>query len=142
MNVSSKKIEGEPKPKWSLGQWWAQMTYRTWWERNIEFPWNDFRTGVRNIIKWMPIVWKDRDLDDAYIMYALRFKIRNTRDRLLRNNRIEGLEQIERDTTTCIKLIDRFLDETYSMEYLDYKKSDFNWVPFSDPKNGDSDLLK
>ena len=34
------------------------------------------RYGISNLIKWFPIVWRDRDFDSAYIMEILLFKMR------------------------------------------------------------------
>lgn len=30
--------------------------------------------GIRNIIKWAPVIWKDRDYDHTYIYHLLAFK--------------------------------------------------------------------
>lgn len=114
-----------------IQNWWWGVKRYSWFERKIEFPYKDFKTGIKNLIKWLPIVWKDRDWDDAYILYVLKFKIKNTRDRILKNNIIvdEDQAEIKRDTTICIKLIDSFTEESYSMEYLDYIRTKMSFVP-------------
>lgn len=111
--------------------WWYKLTRQTWFERNIEFPIKDFRRGVLNLFTWLPIVWKDRNWDSHYILDVLKFKIKNTRDYILKANRIADYhqERINRYCTLSIKLIDLVSEERYEMEYLDYFDSEFNWDP-------------
>lgn len=35
------------------------------------------RVGVRNLIKWFPIVWRDRDYDQDYLYEMIHFKLSN-----------------------------------------------------------------
>ena len=59
---------------------WKEFKYDfyMWAPRRIVrgFFW-DVKHGVLNIIKWIPIVWKDRDYDYSFIEDMLRFKLRN-----------------------------------------------------------------
>lgn len=86
----------------------------------------------KNIIKWSPILWKDRDWDDYYITNTLRFKIENTAKYIAKNNRYVGCERDVERMNLVVKLIDKFQDEYYSCEYQDYYKSVF-W--FKDSEN-------
>lgn len=112
--------------------WWWDVTRHSWYEKRIVFPFKDFKSGIKNLIKWFPIVWKDRDWDDAYILYVLKFKLANTRDRILKNDIIidEDQNEIKRDITICVNLIDSFVDEKYSMEYMDYLKREMFFVDY------------
>ena len=33
--------------------------------------------GIRNLIKWFPIIWKNREWDHYYIYEILKFKLEN-----------------------------------------------------------------
>src|SRR6185295_9596120 len=70
----------------NIDLWWYEKIKHTWYYRNIINPWENFKVGIKNIIKWLPIVWKDRDWGDWYIYEILKFKIKNTRDLILNNN--------------------------------------------------------
>ena len=37
---------------------------------------NEFIQGIKNIIYWFPIIWKDRDYDHAYIEYMMEHKFK------------------------------------------------------------------
>jgi hypothetical protein len=37
--------------------------------------WHQLRDGIQNLIFWFPIIWKDRDFDQGYLLDILRFKL-------------------------------------------------------------------
>jgi len=96
----------------------------------------DFFRNVKyyliNIIKWSPILWKDRDWDDYYIMDTLRFKIENTAKYIRKNKRYIGYERDVERMNLVVRLIDKFQDEFYNCEYQDYYKSDFSFKRIKD----------
>jgi hypothetical protein len=86
-------------------------------------------TGFKNLWRWFPIIWKDRDWDDAFIFYVLKFKLQNTADELERAEFFEGYEHEVSRIRMCIKLINLIQEEYYELEYLDYEWSTFEFVP-------------
>lgn len=75
---------------------------------------------IRNIIRWLPVLWKDEDWDYSYIYNILKFKIQNvakyTKKYSQHTNDCRYIEWMN----TAIRLIDRLNDEYYYMEYLEY----------------------
>ncbi len=47
---------------------------------NIIYPFRDFYRRVRNVLRWLPTIWKDRDWDHSYINEILIRKLEFTRD--------------------------------------------------------------
>lgn len=43
-------------------------------------PYYETKQGIKNIIKWFPVIWKDRDYDHDYIYSVLLFKLKKQRD--------------------------------------------------------------
>jgi hypothetical protein len=76
--------------------------------------------GISNIIKWIPIIYKDRDWDDSYIFEMLKFKLIQQRKELVGANRHTGIEDTNRYITICLNLIEHIQEETYSLEYQDF----------------------
>ena len=73
-----------------------------------------FTTGIENIIRWMPIVWKDRDFDEGYIYEALHFKLKNTYDFLTSDDTIaihhkNHLTKLK----ICVNLAERVREDFY-----------------------------
>lgn len=122
MNCKKLKIPEDHKTsRWEdFNYWiWDKLKY-TWYYTKFRYPLSNFKTGIKNMIKWMPIVWKDRDWDGAYILDALIFKIKNTRDRIVNNDIIEGVDEVQRYTTIAERLFTKVKNEDYLMEYSDY----------------------
>ncbi len=47
---------------------------------NITYPFRDFYRRVKNVLRWLPTIWKDRDWDNSYITGILIKKLELTRD--------------------------------------------------------------
>lgn len=80
----------------------------------------DVAQGFKNLWRWFPIVWKDRDWDDHFIFEPLKFKIKNTADCFEKNQRFVGWEREVFYMRICVKLIERIQTEYYQCEYFDY----------------------
>jgi hypothetical protein len=44
------------------------------------YPFRDFYRRVRNVLRWLPTIWEDRDWDNSYITEILIRKLEFTRD--------------------------------------------------------------
>lgn len=98
----------------------------------LEDLFNDFIKGVKNLIKWFPIVWRDRDWDDHYIFEILKFKITNQADYISKKDRHTLAQRDAQIMRTCVRLMERVQSEYYNTEYQDYVESKFDAVPSKD----------
>lgn len=87
-----------------------------------------FKYSVKNLIKWFPIIWKDRDWDDYYIWEILKTKLKYQSESISENDNHTRAQYDAEKMRTCINLIEKIQQEFYSMEYLDYEESKFNFV--------------
>lgn len=85
--------------------------------------------SIRNLIKWFPIIWKDRDWDSHYIFEILKFKLQNQAKYIGDQDRHTRAKRDAQIMTTCVRLIEKVQDEYYSMEYMDYEDRIFNFIP-------------
>lgn len=76
--------------------------------------------GIKNLWKWFPVVWNDRDYDHAYIMISLRFKIENTANYIEKHKRYEGWERDVERMRLCVRLFDALEKDIYESEYFNY----------------------
>lgn len=83
-----------------------------------------FLTGCRNLIKWAPTIYHDRDWDGNYILKILQKKIEYQREELVNANRHMRIDIDNRDMTLVLNLIERVRDEHYQMECMDYWDND------------------
>jgi hypothetical protein len=77
--------------------------------------------GIKNIIKWIPIIYKDRDWDYYYILKTLKFKLSNQSKYTLNKSRHINASKDVKMMDLCIKLIAKIQDEYYLSEWVDYE---------------------
>ncbi len=114
------------------------------WNRKGVFPfiWRNtnwriryFIGGIKNIFRWIPTLYKDKDWDEWYILTILQKKIEFQRKEIIYANRHIDVDRDNRDMTIVLNLIERVKDEFYNTEYLDYEESEFRFEPVEDNEN-------
>jgi hypothetical protein len=90
-----------------------------------------FLEGVKNIIRWIPTMYHDRDWDGDYILKILQKKIEHQRKELINANRHMDIDRDNRYMTLALNLLERVRQEHYSLECMDYWDNDmiFDDVP-------------
>ena len=93
---------------------------------------------IKNLWRWLPIIWNDKDYDDHFIFEVLKFKIKNTADYTEQRQWFVGYEHEVARMRLCTKLIERVQEEWYGLEYFDYYETKFDFIPTEDKdENGD-----
>lgn len=123
-----------------IDRWISNKTRHTWfywkYEDYISEPiWNLIR-GIKNLWRWFPVIWKDRDWDSNYIFSIFKHKLLLQRKYIVKNNRHTRVDLDNRDMTICLNLIERIQEEYYGMEYLDYEDSKFRFEKTGDKYDG------
>ena len=108
-----------------------------WWEHDGRYYHKYFKTGVKNIIYWFPIIWKDRHWDSHYIFDILKHKLKAQANYIGSNDRHTRAQQDARRMRLCVKLIKKVQEEDYTMEYMDYHK-DRVWFTDVEDRPGNS----
>jgi hypothetical protein len=102
-------------------RWW-----RYTWIRTIV---RDTISGIKNLIRWFPVIWKDRDWDQYFIYQIIKVKLEKQAKYIGgRDYHSEAKRDAEKMRLVC-RLIERQQEESYSMEYMDYQDIDFKLVP-------------
>ena len=102
------------------------------WEFKYQYIWGDFKIGVKNIIYWLPVIWKDRNWDYRYIYTILEHKLKSQSDYIGKMDRHVTAKRDAEVMMTCVRLIDKVDDEFYSLEYTDYHKTKHWFEPCED----------
>ena len=94
---------------------------RIWWRWNARYMHKDLVQGVKNLWKWFPIIWKDRDWDHNFI-YTLLAKKLEFQAKYIGNGgiHVDAKRDAERMMLVA-KLIKLQQDDFYAMEYMDYQ---------------------
>lgn len=109
------ELENQPRPNLLRRIW-------LWWEHDGKYYHKYFKTGVKNIIYWFPIIWKDRNWDSHYIFEIMKHKLSAQANYIGTNDRHTRAQQDARRMRLCIKLMQKIQDDDYAMEYMDYHK--------------------
>lgn len=104
------------------------------WDRNPlwrSFHWRirNFLIGCKNIIKWAPTLFKDRDWDQYHIYTILQKKIEFQRKEIVYANRSTRVGQDNRDMTIILNLLQRVKDGYYEGEHTDYYEMKVETIP-------------
>ena len=110
------------------------LSARIW--RNLHWRIRYFIGGIKNIFRWIPTLYKDKDWDEWYIYTILQKKIEFQRKEIIYANRHMEVDRDNRDMTIVLNLIERVKEEYYGTEYLDYSESKFRFELIE----GDRDL--
>lgn len=113
---------------------------KTWWEFEGRYLSSDFIKGLSNLIKWFPIVWKDRDYDDHYIWELLKFKLEKQSHYTRKRGYHLSSERNAEIMALCAKLIDKIQKEEYLYEFLNYHEIDIQFVALQKEKFIDQDF--
>ena len=92
----------------------------------------DIIRGVKNLIRWFPTIWKDRDYDQFYIYELLRVKLENQAVYIATNDRHTRAQRDAEKMFLAARLIMIQQEDLYEMEYMEYHESNFNFLDITD----------
>jgi hypothetical protein len=113
---------------------WNRKTISARIRRNLHWRIRYFIDGCKNIIRWVPTLYKDKDWDDWYIFTILQKKIEFQRKEIIYANRHTQVDRDNRDMTIVLNLIERVKEEYYGVEYIDYSETKFRFEPINNEK--------
>jgi len=86
-------------------------TIKRWIRDNLSF--YSIIQGMKNIIKWFPLIWKDREFDHGYLYNIMYFKLDNMQKFFESGNTYAcGAEEHAEEIKICKELLKRIMDET------------------------------
>jgi hypothetical protein len=103
-----------------------------WWNHDGRFIGRWFIRGVKKLIYWFPIIWKDRDCDSYYIFEIMMHKIKAQSKYIGDRDIHRGAKRDAEIMMTCVRLMKLVQDEHYSGEYSDYHKTKHWFEPIND----------
>lgn len=100
-------------------------------------PYN-IKYGIENLIRWFPVIWKDRDGDQYYFYVILRQKLKHM-EHLHSSDKshLMSAEQTAKEIKICFDLLDRLVKDEYDESafkkyYEKWGRSKFDWIPVDD----------
>ena len=123
-------LKNRPRPNFFRRIW-------LWWEHDGKYYHKYFIQGVKNIIYWFPVIWKDRNWDGHYIFEILQHKLVAQANYIGKRDFHTRAQLDAKRMRLCVKLIKKVQEEDYTMEYMDYAK-DRVWFTDCEDRPGSS----
>lgn len=105
---------------------------KLWWKYEGQYYHKDFAQGVKNLWRWFPVIWKDRDWDDSFIFDILIQKLKNQSDYIGKKDRHTSAKRDAEVMMTCCRLLEKVKVDDYGIEYLSYENTNWNFTPCED----------
>lgn len=86
-------------------------------DKVIDF-FRSIRQGIPNLIKWAPVIWRDKDWDQYFLYVILKFKLEQMEKLHLEYGHTINAEKYAGEMRTCILLLDRIIKSDYLMNAL------------------------
>ena len=120
--------------------WYRKVIDRIkgWWSHEARYYWKTFKTGVKNLWYWLPVIWKDRNWDHRFIFDIFAHKLKAQAEHIGKYGIHLNNWKDERDMMTCVRLIEKVKDEWYGSEWMDYHKTK-SWFEPCEDKEGYSE---
>jgi hypothetical protein len=72
-----------------------------------------FFDGIKNLIRWLPIIWEDRDWDNYFLLKIIEFKLRNMEKFFRTKGHHLYAERDAKKINTCRILCTRITKDNY-----------------------------
>jgi hypothetical protein len=105
-----------------------------WWKFEGKYIPRNIKYGVKNLITWFPTIWRDRNWDDHFIFELLRVKLENQSKYIGKKNWHTTSKRDAEKMLLVSKLIKLEQEDFYTMEYMDYSKTEYEFIPIEDGK--------
>ncbi len=100
--------------------------------RNIrDFFRYDVPQGIKSLIRWFPIIWKDRDWDWVFLAKIMEFKLRGMSKNFKECGHHTRSEKDAYQTLLCAALLKRLINDTY---FEDLGGDEPNWYQLPEYK--------
>ena len=90
---------------------------------------NSFKAGIRNLFKWFPIIWEDRDYDYCFLLEIIKFKISNMEQYFRKHGHHVHADRDANNMSKCGEVLYRIIEDNYGTELL--KEHDKKWGKIS-----------
>lgn len=102
---------------------------RLWWKFDGRYYHKDFIKGVKNLIRWFPVIWKDRDWDYRYIWDLNIQKLKFQSEYIGKNDNHTRAKRDAQIMMTCVRLMEKIKDNDYEVEHQEYYNSNVTFIP-------------
>lgn len=90
-----------------------RWSYPRVWFTNVRYILNQLISGIKNVVRWAPVIWDDQDYDWDALASIMEYKLRRMSLHFKHNKYVTGADRVERETLMCAELLHRLRDDSY-----------------------------
>jgi hypothetical protein len=102
---------------------------KLWWKFEGRYYHRDFTNGIKNLWKWFPVIWRDRDWDSNFIYEILIHKLEKQATYIHKHGNHVSAERDAEKMFLCARLARIQQEELYMDEYYDTYEMKWEFVP-------------
>lgn len=87
----------------------------------------DLIERIRHICAWLPVLWKDRDFDQAYLVEIVQFKLSRMADHFEEHQFVGGWERQVRDIRVTVQRLERYRDSHKHGPPMPFPEHGWDW---------------
>lgn len=122
------ELENKPKPN-------LFKRIYLWWIFDGRYLYSELKRGIKNLIYWLPVIWKDKNWDGHYIFEVLKHKLKAQAKHISDKNSHTRAQLDARKMRLCVSLIQKLQDSVYSLEYTNYEEERHWFEPCEDSES-------
>ena len=85
---------------------------------------------ILNIIAYTPILWHDRDFDHMYILTMLKYKLKRTRECIVKNNIISNVEEVGKEIGEAEYILTGLIEDNFCNTEIDIHEAKWGETKF------------
>jgi len=81
--------------------------------RNLYYGFRNTYEGIWNIIRWSPIIFRDRDWDWSHLAEIMEYKLRRMHKTFRKSNHYVGCQKDALDMLICAEILRRMINDNW-----------------------------
>ena len=106
-----------------------------WLRYDAKYLHKEIYRGIKNLIYWFPIIWRDRDWDSSNIYSILATKIEKQARYIDKYGYHLNAKRDAEVMMVCVRLIRKVSSEYYSSEMNEYHETEMEFIPIEGSTN-------
>lgn len=96
-----------------------RWSYPRVWSTNVRYILNQLISGIKNVVRWAPVIWDDQDYDWAFLAKIMEYKLRRSSQLEFTFGHHTNSARDGRNMLVCAELLKRLREDRYYEEAKD-----------------------
>ena len=90
--------------------------------RKLKIKFNTVKNGVKNLIKWFPVIWEDRDYDYYFLLILMSRKMKNMSELHSKHGMSIDSDKYAEQLKYCSELAEKIAEGNYPVRDLEEER--------------------